>query len=77
MFKEKGSLKSLIRKKSYKMTKHFWKAQNKTDRNENGNSWTFYNTILIDGLSRLNTSEKQIQDRVKIITQMQQRETTS
>ena len=50
------------------MTKHFWKARNKTCRNENDNNWNFYN--IIDGLNRVDRSEKQIQNKVKIITQM-------
>lgn len=58
------------------MTKHFWKAPNKIYRNENDNNWNFYNTV--DKLNkRLGTSEKQIQDRVKFITQMQHRKIAS
>lgn len=53
------------------MSKYFWKAPNKTCRNKNDNNWSFYNSI--DGLNRrFNTSEKQVQDRVKILTQTQQ-----
>lgn len=67
MFKKiEMSIEIMIKTKTIKWPSSFEKALNRICRNESDNNWNFKNTI--DGLNRLDTPAKWIQDRVKIIT---------